>query len=80
MSAKTVPRFTRARRIVGPLRWHANHTELVGAIEQLAVITLAAYVLHQFGGATGDTAALILYAVVKKVTLKEIQHRKDDKK
>jgi hypothetical protein len=77
--------FERAAQAIVSLRdgfaeWHANHTEIVGAIEQLAVITLAAYVLHQFGGAAGDTAALISYAVVKKEKLKEILRGKDDKK
>src|SRR5258706_2558241 len=60
--------FERAAKAIVSLRdgfaeWHANHTELVAAIEELAVIALAGYVLHQFGGATGDTAALISYAV-----------------
>ena len=77
--------FERAAKAVVSLRdgfaqWYETHTELVGAIEELTVIAFATYVLHQFGGATGDTAAFISYAVVKKVTLKEILHRKDDEK
>lgn len=84
LAGKKPGAFERAAKAIVSLRdgfaeWHANHTDLVGAIEELAVMTLAAYVLHQFGGATGDTAALISYAVVKKEKLKDLLRGKDDK-
>jgi hypothetical protein len=45
-----------------------SHPELV----QLAVIGLAGYVLHQFGGVTADISLLVSYAVVKKEKLGEL--------
>jgi hypothetical protein len=45
-----------------------DHPELC----QLAVIGLAGYALHLFGGITADIGALISYAVVKKEKLSDI--------
>ena len=45
-----------------------DHPELC----QLAVIGLAGYALHQFGGVTADIGALISFAVVKKEKLSDI--------
>ncbi len=69
--------FDRAAKAIAELREGLaklceNHAELVDGLLKLAVVCTASYVLHQFGGATGDTAAFISYAVIRREKLTDI--------
>jgi hypothetical protein len=82
LTTKTPGMFNRAAKAIiglrdGLAKWHESHPELVSAMEELAVISFAAYVLHQFGAAGGDTSALIAFAVVKKEKLADLLRGKD---
>ena len=59
--------------------WCRTHSEFVGPISKLAVVCTATYVLHQFGGAAGDVAAFISYAIVEKEKLANLLRARDGK-
>ena len=56
----------------GFAQWCEKHPTIATSFMELAAIGLASYALHQFAGATGDIAAFISYAVVRKEKLSDI--------
>src|ERR1700730_3119825 len=62
-----------AAEIIAKLRdTYAAFRESNPELFDLAVIGLAGYALHQFGGFTADVGLLVSYAVVKKEKLSDI--------
>ena len=59
--------------------WCDAHQPLVASMLELSAICFFGYAIHHFAGATGDTAALISYAVIRKEKLSDLIHRKDGK-
>lgn len=70
-------RFSRAATNIVAIRnavaqFCETHPALVQPFFQIAAVTAGCYALHQIGGASGDIAALISYAIVKKEKLSDI--------
>jgi hypothetical protein len=70
-------RFAAAAKIVAEIRdqiagFVQNHQELSKTFLELTGVVFASYALHQLCGATGETAAFVAYAVVRKEKLSDI--------
>jgi hypothetical protein len=88
LEGKSPDRFATAANLVSQIRSQVagfadNHPELANGFFDLAAVVLGCYALHQIG-ASGDVAAFVSYAVIKREKLSEIikawRGGKDEKK
>jgi hypothetical protein len=85
LDSANADRFTRAAKTIVSIRdaighFCNNYPEIVQPFFEIAAVTAGCYVLHQIGGATGDVAALISYAIIRKEKLADLLNGADKKK